>query len=68
MSAEIKTGSRTEAGVTKQFFQLPRAGGRYTGLAPAGDGKRFLVFEDEQQNQEALILVVLNWAAELKQQ
>ena len=36
--------------------------------SPSGDGKRFLVLEPEQreQREQAQIMVVVNWAAELK--
>jgi len=68
MSAEIKTGLRIEAGVPKQLFRLPAISGPLTALAPAGDGKRFLVLESEQANQPAQVVVVVNWLAEMKQQ
>jgi Tol biopolymer transport system component len=67
MSAEIKTGSRIEAGVPRPLFRLPSAFLRGVGVAAAGDGKRFLVVEEGQQNQEAQVLVVVNWMAELRQ-
>jgi len=68
MSAEIKTGSHIEAGVPKPLFQFSSGTFPDFEIAPTGDGKRFLVVESNQPGQQAQIMVVLNWAADLKQQ
>jgi len=68
MSAEINTGPRIEVGIPKPLFELPKGVFPDFEIAATGDGKRFLVIESDQSNQPAQILVVLNWAAELKQQ
>lgn len=68
MSAEIKTGPRIEVGVPKPLFQFRTGAFPDFEIAPTGDGKRFLVVEGEQAGQAARIMVVVNWAAELKQQ
>jgi Tol biopolymer transport system component len=68
MSAEIQTGSHIEAGVPKPLFQFPRLAFPDFGIAPAADGKRFLVIEGDQPSQQAPITVVVNWAVELQGQ
>lgn len=68
MSAEIKTGQRIEVSTPKPLFQIPSKGEEAgADVAATRDGKRFLVLESDQANQETQIVVVLNWAAELKQ-
>jgi Tol biopolymer transport system component len=67
MSAEIKAGPRIEGSVPKALFQLPRRDYAVgTAMAATGDGKRFLVLEGGQQDQQPQIMVVLNWAAGLR--
>ena len=68
MSAGIKTAPRLEIGSPKPLFKLPspsRGVSDVYALGVARDGKRFLVAEEDQQ--EAQIVVVSNWTAELKQ-
>jgi hypothetical protein len=70
MSAEIRVADgRIEAGVPKPLFPMEyqhSAGSGWFGYWPASDGKRFLVLEGKQQGA-AQTIVVLNWAAGLKQ-
>jgi Tol biopolymer transport system component len=67
MSVGIQLGSAIEVGAPKPLFQLQR--GRFFdfSIAPTGDGERFLVIEREQAGPQDPTIVVLNWAAELKQ-
>jgi len=69
MSAEIKTGSRIDVGTPKMLFQVPlKSNLPGADVAASGDGKRFLIVENVESKQETQVTVVLNWAAELKQQ
>ena len=65
MAAEVKTGARIEVGIPKPLFKinLTGYGDQYAATA---DGKRFLIRESPQGGSEAQVMVVLNWAAELK--
>jgi len=69
MSAEIRTGPKIEASVPRRLFpyghNLFPFGNQF---AVTADGKRFLMLDPVQKTgQSAEIMVVLNWAAELKQ-
>ena len=67
MSVAIQLGPTIEVGTPKLLFQLQRALFFNFSIAPTGDGQRFLVIEGEQEVLRMQIMVVLNWAAELKQ-
>jgi Tol biopolymer transport system component/predicted Ser/Thr protein kinase len=69
VSIEIKTEPRIEAGVPQALF--PLAGSSLSALyAPSGDGKRFLTIDrgDVSTRNQSETMVVVNWAAELKEQ
>jgi Tol biopolymer transport system component/predicted Ser/Thr protein kinase len=67
MSVEIQTEPRIEAGVPQALFRLPPSYPGFLSFAPAGDGKRFLVIDNPQRNTPTETMVVVNWAAELKE-
>jgi Tol biopolymer transport system component/predicted Ser/Thr protein kinase len=64
MNAEIRTGSKIEAGIPKPLFK------HGTGALSlvAADGKRFLINEPVQkgEGERPEISLVLNWAADIK--
>jgi Tol biopolymer transport system component len=64
MSADISAGPTIEVGIPKPLFELPpRDLDVGVGIAPAGDGKKFLAVESGPENKQEQIMVVLNWAA-----
>jgi Tol biopolymer transport system component len=67
MSVEVRTGSKPDAGTPKTLFRLRTTSPVFS---VSGDGKRFLFSEQVQRGADAQpqISLVLNWAAELKQQ
>jgi Tol biopolymer transport system component len=70
MSAEIRTGPKIEATVPRRLFPYGDNSSRPTSnqFAVTADGKRFLILDPVQKTvPSAEIMVVLNWAAELKQ-
>jgi hypothetical protein len=70
MSVEIRAaGARIEAGIPKSLFMMQHrhsANSGSFGYWPASDGQRFLVIE-RQPTSAPQTVVVLNWAAGLKQ-
>ena len=70
MSSEIRTGTKIEATVPRRLFPYGSTSPRPTSnqFGVTADGKRFLILEPvEKTGPPAEIMVVLNWAAELKQ-
>ena len=70
MSAEVRTdGGKIEVGIPKPLFKAQHqqnAGSGSYRYWPAPDGKRFLMLEPEKAAAVQTI-VVLNWAAALRQ-
>jgi hypothetical protein len=70
MSAEIRTGPKIEATVPRRLFPYGDNSSRPSSnqFGVTADGKRFLIQEPvHKTGPSAEIMVVLNWAAELKQ-
>ena len=70
MRAEIRTGPKIEATVPRRLFPYGDNGSSPNGnqFGVTADGKRFLILDPVQKTgPSAEIMVVLNWAAELKQ-
>ncbi|MGO9259372.1 MAG: hypothetical protein ACLQU1_24115 [Bryobacteraceae bacterium] len=70
MEVEVRTGSTIEAGIPKPLFKFGVAGTFGNQFGVTADGKRFLINEPVQTDeiQKPEISLVLNWAAEIKQQ
>jgi hypothetical protein len=66
MSAEIKAGATFESGAPRQLFQTNLKFSYGAPYAPAPDGARFLVNTPVEADTRAPMIVVLNWAADLK--
>jgi Tol biopolymer transport system component len=69
MSAQIRTGPKIEATVPMRLFPYGDTSNNPFGnqFDVTADGKRFLMLDPVHTGQSAEIMVVLNWAAELKQ-
>jgi len=68
MSAEIRTGPKIETTVPRKLFPYGANSPFGNQFAITADGKRFLMMErGERSGKSAEIMVVVNWAAELKQ-
>src|SRR5439155_5529868 len=68
MSAEIRTGPKIEATVPRKLFPYGDNNLFQNQFGVTADGKRFLIMDPVQRaGPSAEIMVVVNWAAELKQ-
>ncbi|HEV2201370.1 MAG TPA: protein kinase [Bryobacteraceae bacterium] len=65
MAAEVKSGSKFEAGVPKPLFDVRLPGGPNPWFDVGKDG-RFLIPIQAEQTANAPMTVVVNWQAELK--
>jgi hypothetical protein len=65
MAAEVKTGSKFEAGVPKPLFNVRLSRGMDAWFDVTGDG-RFLIPVQVGQTSKAPITVVVNWQAGLR--
>jgi Tol biopolymer transport system component len=68
MSTQIRTGPKIEATVPRRLFPYGDNNPYFNRFGVTADGKRFLIMDLLQKTgQSAEIILVLNWAAELKQ-
>ncbi len=70
MQAEVQTGANIEASIPKPLFQFGSGVDVLNRFAVTADGQRFLTSEPVQNDEaeKPEITLVLNWAAEMKQQ
>jgi Tol biopolymer transport system component len=65
MSAEVHTEKQLGTGIPKPLFKCPMTP-TTASYWPSRDGKRFLILESDQKRPPGEIVVVMNWAADLR--